>query len=393
MATAAARRAYTGPALFSYGFRPFFLLAAAWAALAAPFWVLAMLGVPPFDRFDLEWHKHEMLFGYVGGVVAGFLLTAVPNWTGRMPVMGAPLAGLVGLWFAGRVAMLMQPVLGPAAAAIDSLFLVGFAVVVWREVLAGRNWRNAPVCALVTLLAGANIGFHLHDRWPGLEPVAERGALAAAVILIALIGGRITPSFTRNWLMQRGVKSAPAPWPWLDAAGLAAVAAAALSWVAFPNTWLSGGLLVAAGVLSLARLSRWRGVHALAEPLVWILHLGYGWLGAGLLLLGLSVLLPGDVPRSAAVHALTAGSVGVMTLAVMTRASRGHTGRPLAADRATTLIYLAINLAAALRVGAAFAPAAYAALLAASASLWAAAFAGFVLAYGPSLLRPRASAR
>jgi uncharacterized protein involved in response to NO len=393
MATAAARRSYTGPALFSYGFRPFFLLAGLWAALAVPFWVLAMSGVAPFDQYSLEWHKHEMLFGYVGAVVAGFLLTAVPNWTGRMPVMGAPLAGLVALWFAGRAAMLLQPAIGVSAGIVDSLFLIAFAAVVWREVLAGRNWRNAPVCALVTLLALANICFHLRVLVPHAGPVSDRAALGAAAILIALIGGRITPSFTRNWLLQRRVKIAPPRWPRLDMAGLVTLAVGVLAWLVAPTAPLSGALLVLGGLATLARLSRWHGAKALAEPLVWILHLGYGWLGVGVVLLGLSVLAPDVAPYTGAVHALTAGSVGVMTLAVMTRASRGHTGQPLVADRATTFVYLAINAAAALRVAAAFLPDAYMMLIQASGVLWTAAFGGFVLAYGPAMLRPMIRAR
>lgn len=388
MATAAARRSYTGPALFSYGFRPFFLLAAAWAALAVPFWVLSMSGGAPFDGYDLDWHKHEMLFGYLGAVVAGFLLTAVPNWTGRMPVMGTPLAGLVALWFAGRAAMLLQPAIGVWAAAVDVLFLVAFAAVVWREVLSGRNWRNAPVCALVTLLALANVCFHLRGLFPHAGPASDRAALGAAAILIALIGGRITPSFTRNWLAQRRVKIASPRWPKLDMAGLVILAVAVLAWLAFPQAAPTGALMLLAGLAALARLSRWHGAKTLAEPLVLILHLGYGWLGVGLTLLGASILAPQAVPYTGAVHALTAGSVGVMTLAVMTRASRGHTGQPLAADRATTLVYAAINAAAALRVAAAFLPAAYMPLIQASGVLWTAAFGGFALAYAPALLRP-----
>lgn len=393
MATAAARRSYTGPALFSYGFRPFFLLAATWAALAVPFWVLAMTGTAPFDQYSLEWHKHEMLFGYVGAVVAGFLLTAVPNWTGRMPVMGGPLVGLVSLWFAGRAAMLLQPQIGAVAAVVDSLFLIAFAGVVWREVLAGRNWRNAPVCALVTLLALANICFHLRGLFPHAGPASDRAALGAAAILIALIGGRITPSFTRNWLLQRRVKVGQAPWPRLDMAGLILLAVAVLAWLAAPAAPVSGALMLLAGLASLARLSRWHGARTLAEPLVWILHLGYAWLGVGLVLLGLSILAPAAVPYTGAVHALTAGAIGVMTLAVMTRASRGHTGQSLAADRATTLVYVAVNLAALLRVAAAFLPDAYMPLIQASGLLWMAAFAGFVLAYGPALSRPLIRAR
>src|SRR5262245_1318992 len=158
MSTASARRAYDGPAVFSFGFRPFFLMGAAWAALAVPIWIWSFLGgaAPMMHR---DWHVHEMLFGFLAAVIAGFPTTAIPNWTGRMPVIGAPLAALAGLWLAGRFVMLFEYWWGPVSAVIDCAFLVAFAAVVWREILAGRNWRNLPVAILITLLALANIAF------------------------------------------------------------------------------------------------------------------------------------------------------------------------------------------------------------------------------------------
>jgi uncharacterized protein involved in response to NO len=387
MPTAAARRAYRGPALFSFGFRPFFLFGAVWSALVVPLWVWSYLAGGCLDR---NWHVHEMLFGFLAAVVAGFLTTAIPNWTGRMPVIGAPLGSLVGLWVAGRIAMLFHTTLGPVAAAIDSLFLVAFAAVVWREVLAGRNWRNLPVCGLVTLLAGGNIAFHL-DPALAYSGVGERLALGAMILLIALIGGRITPSFTRNWMRQRRLTPEPAAASRLDNTVLAITGLAALAWVAGPQEPLTGIVLGTAGCANVIRLARWRGWAAASEPLVWILHVGYAWLAMGLLLLGATRLFPA-LPASSGVHALTAGAVGVMTLAVMTRASRGHTGRPLAADSATLAIYLAINLAAAIRTAAPLWPQAQSALLALSAGLWVIAFGGYAVAYGRMLLLPRPTA-
>lgn len=387
MPTAAARRAYQGPALFSFGFRPFFLFGAVWSALVVPLWVWSYLGSGALDR---DWHVHEMLFGFLAAVVAGFLSTAIPNWTGRMPVIGAPLGGLVGLWVAGRLAMLFETTLGLAAAAIDSLFLVAFATVVWREVLAGRNWRNLPVCGLVTMLAAGNIAFHL-DPALAYSGVGERLALGAMIVLIALIGGRITPSFTRNWMRQRRLTPEPAVASRLDNTVLAITALAALAWVAGPQEPLTGIVLGTAGCANFIRLARWRGWAAASEPLVWILHLGYAWLATGLLLLGATRLDP-TIPATSGVHALTAGAVGVMTLAVMTRASRGHTGRPLAADSATLAIYVAVNLAAAIRTAAPLWPQAQPALLMLSAGLWVMAFGGYAVAYGRMLLLPRPAA-
>lgn len=387
MPTAAARRAYQGPALFSFGFRPFFLFGAVWSAAVVPLWVWSYLGGGCLDR---NWHVHEMLFGFLAAVVAGFLTTAIPNWTGRMPVIGAPLGGLVALWVAGRLAMLFQTTLGPIAPAVDSLFLVAFALVVWREVLAGRNWRNLPVCGLVTALAAGNIAFHL-DPALAYSGVGERLALGAMILLIALIGGRITPSFTRNWMRQRRLTPEPAVASRLDNTVLGITALAALAWVAGPQAPLTGIVLGTAGCANLIRLARWRGWAAASEPLVWILHVGYAWLAAGLLLLGATRLFP-TIPASSGVHALTAGAVGVMTLAVMTRASRGHTGRPLSADSATLAIYLAVNLAAVIRTAAPLWAEAQPALLALSAGLWVVAFGGYAVAYGRMLLLPRPAA-
>jgi uncharacterized protein involved in response to NO len=387
MATAAARRAYSGPALFSFGFRPFFLFGAVWAALVVPLWVWSYHAGGP-GALTRDWHVHEMLFGFLGAVVAGFLTTAVPNWTGRMPVIGKPLGGLVALWIAGRLAMLMQPEIGPLAAVVDSAFLLVFAGVIWREVIAGRNWRNLPVCGLVSLLALGNVAFHLNSAL-GSSGLGERLALGAATVLIALIGGRITPSFTRNWLRARGSAEGPAAFGAIDRTALALTALGAVAWIAAPELRLTGALLAAAGIANLARVLRWRGIRTLSEPLVTILHLGYGWLALAQLLLGASILDPLAIPRTAGIHALTAGAVGVMTLAVMTRASRGHTGRPLGADGATIAIYAAANFAAVVRVVAPFVGAEQPAFLAVSGMFWAAAFGGFALAYGRMLTTPK----
>ena len=390
MNTAAAIRAHRGPAVFSVGLRPFFLFSALWAAIAAPLWLYAFLSGGPVG---LSWHVHEMLFGYTGGVVVGFLLTAVPNWTGRLPVVGTPLALLFGLWLAGRAAMLAMALNADLAAAawpliIDGLFLFAMAGVVWREVLAGKNWRNVPVAVMVTLFALANAGFHLEAGAGGVAALSTRLGLAVVALLIAVIGGRVTPSFTRNWQIKRG-GPLPAVAGRFDAVTLAVTAVGLIAWSVAPTHPAAGALLLAAGGLTLVRLIRWRGDATVAEPLVWILHLGYLWLAAGLFLTGLSVAAPGLVPPSVGVHALTAGAIGVMTLAVMTRASRGHTGRPVAAGRIEVVIYALINAAALTRVAGGLAPILYQPLLMVSAGLWSAAFLAFVVGYGPMLLSPR----
>ena len=341
----------------------------------------------------LSWHVHEMLFGYTGGIIVGFLLTAVPNWTGRLPVVGTPLALLFGLWLAGRAAMLAVALNADLATAawpmiVDGLFLFAMAGVIWREVLAGRNWRNLPVAIMVTVLALANAGFHLEADAGGVANLSTRLGLAVVTLLIAVIGGRVTPSFTRNWQIKRG-GPLPAPVGRFDMVTLVVTATGLAAWSLAPAHPAAGALLLAAGGLNLVRLGRWRGDATVREPLVWILHLGYLWLATGLVLMGLSVATPGLVPTSAGVHALTAGAIGVMTLAVMTRASRGHTGRPLTTGKVEVAIYALINAAALTRVAGGLLPSVHQPLLMVSTGLWSAAFLAFVIGYGPMLLTPR----
>ena len=388
--TAERYRAYTGIALFSMGFRPFFLFSSVWAALTVPLWLAGYYGWTP--QFTRDWHVHEMLFGYLAGVIAGFLLTAIPNWTGRLPVAGWPLAGLFGLWCAGRLAMLFEASLGPASAIIDSLFLVALAFIVWREVLAGKNVRNLPICVIVTLFAAGNIAFHLRIPAPDALWLGERVALAVAALLIALIGGRIVPSFTRNWMAKRAMRPETATSDRFDIATLALAGLALASWLVAPFSMMAGGALMCAGFSLIVRLLRWRGWRTGGEPLVLILHVGYFWLGAGLMLLGLAAFAPQFAPQSAGIHAIAAGAIGVMTLAVMTRASRGHTGRELTAPWGTQLIYVLVNAGALARVAWAIAPTASMPLLGTSAMLWSSAFALFAFTYGRSLAvapRPR----
>ncbi|MBI3675822.1 MAG: NnrS family protein [Proteobacteria bacterium] len=389
--TSAQRRKFEGPALFSFGFRPFFLGAAAFAGIAVPVWLAVFSGAIPSGSSQLDplaWHAHEMIFGYLAAVVAGFLLTAIPNWTGRLPIMGLRLAGLFTLWLAGRIAMALAlgGALSPLAAKLaDGFFLVVLAAALAREIVVGRNWRNLPVVGLVSLMAAANLIMHFAENI-GLDRMfAERLALGAAAMLIALIGGRVTPSFTRNWLAARGEKRLPEPFQNMDRAALAVTAAGILLWIVLPDQWVTGIVLLLASLANAVRLSRWRMLATLNEPLVTILHVGYGWLCFALGLLGASILFADWVPLAAALHALTAGAIGTMTLAMMTRASLGHTGWPLASTLAIDAIYMSVNAGAVLRVAAPWSGDAYLPVLVAGGVLWAAAFAGFAAAFARAL--------
>lgn len=383
-------RPYEGPALFAQGFRPFFLGAGLWALIDIAVWYAALEGALsiPSAFGAAAWHAHEMIFGFAVAAVAGFLLTAIPNWTGRMPLQGWALAGLFALWLLGRAAMASSLWIGPGIAAVlDLAFPLLLIAVVLREILAGRNWRNLPMPLALSLFLAANGLTHLEALgWAASGPLGQRLGIAVLAALIGLIGGRVIPSFTRNWLAKRGAQVLPAAPDRFDRLCLALLLAALIAWTAVPEAGATAALLLAAGLASLLRLARWRGQDTLAEPLVWSLHLGFAWLPLGLLLLGLAALLPQDLPASAGLHALSAGAVGSMTLAVMTRASLGHSGRNLSADAWTTAIYLLIAGAAATRVAAALAPAWFYPLLAAAAILWAAAFGVFTLRYGQILL-------
>lgn len=379
-----------GPAVLNYGFRPFFLLGSLHAALLIPLWLLILIAdlrpVGPFDA--MQWHAHEMVFGYLAAIVAGFVLTAVPNWTGRLPLSGAPLAGLVGLWLAGRLAtgFMAPPV---AAAIIDVAFLTLLAASVWREIVVGRNWRNTPVALMLSLLACANLLHHLEAAGWGEPGFAIRLALGAIVVLMALIGGRIVPSFTRNWLARQAGQPMPASFGRVDKLALVVTILAAVGWLFWPHHAVTAGLLIGGGALLCVRLSRWRTFATLREPIVAILHLGYGWLALSLMLMGAAIAWPDAIAPSAALHALTAGAVGTMTLAVMTRASLGHTGRQISADGWTVLIYSCATAGALLRLGAGFVPDFHLPLLAAGGLVWSLAFLLFATRYGPMLARPK----
>lgn len=389
--TAQIIRDYRGPALFSFGFRPFFLLASIWAALAVPLWMLVLFGAGEAmtATFTRDWHVHEMLFGYTGAVIVGYMIVAGANWTGHYPVAGRPVVLLAALWIAGRAAMLASAFLGPLAAAIDAAFLILFALALWREQLAASNWRSLAPCIVISLLAIANVGFHARMIAPEIGAASERMALGLIIFLIALMGGRLVPSFTRNWMAQRQIKPEPAPPDRFDRMSVGLTGTAILLWLLLPSALLTGAALVLAGTCLFARLLRWRGWMAAREGMVVILHLGYFWCALGLAMLGASILSPALVPVTAAVHALTAGAIGIMTLAMMTRTSRSHTGRERHADNITLAIYALANAAAAIRVLAPFKVPIYLELLDISAACWSLAFILFVLVYGPMLIRPR----
>ncbi|MCY7280627.1 MAG: NnrS family protein [Sphingomonas bacterium] len=379
------------PSFLRGGFRPFFFGGAAWGLIALTLWLLALDGliVLPTHLEPLSWHRHEMLFGFVGAVIAGFLLTAIPNWTGRLPIAGKPLAALAGLWLVARIAVLFSAITGAwTAAVLDVGFFMVLVFVGAREVLKTKN-RNLAIVGVLLLFGIADALDHaaangvIRDNGIGI-----RAGIALVVLMISLIGGRITPSFTRNWMIKQGiVDRLPTQPGQFDILVIASTALAMLGWVLVPGDSKVGAMILIAALMQLLRLARWGGLRARRDPLVLILHVGYAWIPVGLLLLGLKTTGLA-VPQSAAIHALTAGAMATMILAVMTRASLGHTGRELKANGATIAIYILITAGALVRLGTAFQPAYNTASMVLAGSAWGAALLLFLIAYAPVLWEP-----
>jgi uncharacterized protein involved in response to NO len=386
---------YAGPALLSYGFRPFFFLGSIWAGIEVLAWLPMFYGELSLGTVfsPRDWHVHELLFGYVPAIVAGFLLTAIPNWTGRLPLQGLPLAGLVLVWLAGRFAVAASAGIGwVGTTVVDCAFLVLMAAAVAREIVAGKNWKNLKMVALLCLLAAGNLGFHLEAHFEGIALYSSRLGIAAVLILIMVVGGRIIPSFTRNWLMRREPGRLPAPFGRIDVAAIALSSAALALWVVMPEEAPTGVGLLAAAALNLVRLCRWAGYRSFSDRLVLVLHVGYAFVPLGFLLAGLSAF--GITAPSAGVHAWTAGAFGIMTLAVMSRASLGHTSRALVASPALQAVYAVAFAAALTRICAVLHPEWNEALLPIAAFAWSAAFLGFASLYAPILcLKPSRAVR
>ena len=380
-------RAYHGPVLFSYGFRPFFLLGSVYAGLAILVWLPAFMGelslVTAFVPRD--WHVHEMLYGFLPAVITGFLFTAIPNWTGRLPLRGYPLIFLVALWIAGRAFVTLSASTGwLVAMLVDCSFLLLIAAAAAREIIAGRKWNNLSIVVLILVLLAGNVAFHLEAHFNGAAEYSIRVGIGVIVLLISVIGGRIIPSFTRNWLVKQEPGRLPVPFARFDMLCVAAGAIALVSWIISPAAIWVGYVLAAAGTLHLVRLARWAGYRTVRERLLLILHIGYSFVPIGFLLNACSAF--GIVPASAGIHAWMAGAAGIMTLAVMSRATLGHTGQRLTASASTQAVYAAAIISVLARICAVIEPLHGGPLLILAAFAWAAAFIGFAICFGPVLV-------
>lgn len=374
-----------GFALFNLGFRPFYLLAALFAAFAVPAWVFALRGHgwPAGYLEGLMWHEHEMVFGFALAVIAGFLLTAGRVWTGLATPRGWPLALLAAHWLAARVLIVTGP--APLAALVDAAFPFVLAAAMARVIFGARNARNYFVVALLVALGLANAGFHLAMlgviRMPAATAV--QAALYLILTLLIVMAGRVVPSFTANALPTAGVKLRPR----LDRVALGvtlvAFAGAVLGW----GGWPEAALAFAAAALHAARQAGWAPLATRRRPILWILHLSHAWIPVGFVLLGLAAL--GIVIQAAALHAFAVGALSGTIVGMITRTALGHTGRPLVAGRAETAAYVLVHCAAVARVAAAIVLVAYMPLVELSGVLWSAAFLVYAVTYAPRLAAPR----
>jgi uncharacterized protein involved in response to NO len=384
-------------ALFAYGFRPFFLAAGVYALLGLIAWLwIYTTGVQPLPNQPAQlWHGHEMLYGFVGAAIAGFLLTAVPSWTGARGFAGTPLILLVALWLTGRLAFAAATVLPLALVAVCELaFIPVLGRLLAPPLLRARN-RNSP---LLLVLAGIWLTdvvflYALMREDVLLARTTLLVAIDIVVLLVTVIGGRIVPAFTASALRARGRAADPRSSRWIDGIVIGAMIAVAVVDVVAPWHRVAGGIAAVAAIAHTWRLIGWRSLRTLDDPLVWSLHLAYAWLPVGLAMKAL--YLAGNVAWAAHwLHALTIGVAAAMILAVMTRASLGHTGQPLFASRLIGGAYILLGLAAVMRVFTPpLAPGVYWLSVMAAGTLWICAFAIFIVVYTPILLRPRIDGR
>jgi uncharacterized protein involved in response to NO len=372
-------------ALFELGFRPFYLLASVFSALSVLAWAAQYSGWLPAPYLQGPlWHGHEMLFGFALAVVAGFLLTAVRAWTGQPTPVGAPLMALAALWAAGRILVLTP--WSTAAAAVTAAFPVALAAAIAEPLLRAKNARNFIFVGLLVLMAALVATLHLALQ--GFSVLPPRLALILALdvmlFIMAVMGGRVIPMFTNNGVPGAGA----ARHPLVEKLALGAVLALFLVDLFQLQAFIVGRIALIAVVAHAARLALWRGWRTLSTPLVWVLHAAYAWIVVHLALRALAAM--GWVGESFAIHALTVGAIGGLTLGMMTRTARGHTARPLVADGYEQACFLLINLAALVRVfGGMASSSSYLASIQVSGVLWAAAFGLYAVRYWPILTRPR----
>ena len=378
----------TGPLaiLFERGYKPFFIGAALLAPLSILLWAGALSsGWGLSDYLGTRgYHVHEMVFGYLGAVLAGYLLSEVPNWTGRRTITGTSLAVLFALWLAGRIAMVAPTPIPVLSAAIDAAFLIVMAAIAWREALRRDDLQHVTICLTVSVIALANVAFHGERILMGGTPWTERVGLGLAALWVAFSGGEIASSATWKWMSERGLTPLPMPLSYFDVTSLCLAVVTIIAWVLWPDDFLTGLLFLATALLHLVRLGRWQGWRTGGAPILMVLHLGYLWLVVWFALTAVSILAPERIDGSTALHALAAGAIATMTIAVMSRAFLEHRGLPLSAGPFMLAAFALLNAGALVRLAAAMASIDhYIAMISAAALLWACGYLLFVLRFAP----------
>lgn len=375
--------------VFRLGFRPFYLLAAAFAAISVPLWIARYFGMAPaLTRVDMNWHMHEMVFGFAIAVIIGFLFTAGRNWTGLWTPRRGHLAALAGVWLAGRLAMLFAS--APLAAFIDVIFLPLAAWPIYRVLQRTGNKRNMFLVGLLTLLTVVNATFHAAVLgWLDISSIAPMHAAILIIVMIeSVIGGRVIPGFTANGIA--GLK--PVTDAKRDRICIALTALAAVSWVLHAPTPLVAALTFAAGCAQVLRLAGWKPHLTLSKPLVWILHISYAWIPVGFFMLSLATL--NMTTSSAAFHVLAIGSMAGLIIGMITRTALGHTGRPLNAGTSELIMYVLVQAGVVARLLAATdAFNMRNLMLVVTGVCWSCAFLLYVVVYGPYLIAPRVDGR
>jgi len=385
-----------GMAILSGGFRPFFFFGSLYAALSMLVWIpfyFAEVEIP-IAVSVIDWHYHEILFGIMPAIIAGFLLAAIPNWTGRLPVKGKALAVLFAIWVLGRIAFNTSAYFGlGATSVIDCAFLVLLCATAAREIIAGKNWKNLRVLLIVGALALGNIAFYVEAISFDETLVSRNVGIAAIAMLVMIIGGRIIPSFTRNWLARQEPGRLPIPFNQIDKIILAITLAALVMWITQPEHLATGVLMIVSACFHIFRLSRWAGDRTVGSYILLILHLAYIFLPVGFILIGIHILSPITISEAAGIHAIGTGGFGTMVLGVMVRATRGHTGHELKTDLGAAVAFTAILVSATLRVLVALnAFGEFETLFLRLSQLgWCLAFLSFAAFYAPKLWLPRKS--
>ena len=386
-------KTYAGPALLEGGYKIFFFSAALWAIISIIIWVGAYIGLTDtIQQLDmLTWHGHTLIYGYTGAIIAGFAFTAIPNWTGRLPIRGATLAIIATPWLIARAfetSLLFGSQHELYRAISEILFYLLFVGFAAREVILGKNWRNMKLIIFFSLFAITALTANL-DRLDMIELPFSGWitGLSIIVLLISIVAGRIIPAFTGNWMKRQSVEPLPVTFNKFDILVIFSTLITLVSFIIGVNDNILGASAALTGMLHILRLARWKGEKTISSPIVLALHLAYAWLPVGFIILSLAAFGFGSFSEMAALHCWTVGGIGAMTLAVMTRATLGHAGLPLNDSPLLTSLYTSINLAAVSRLFAYLTESHYNEIVTLSGILWVIAFALFLIGFGPIHLR------